>query len=952
MTDKSNSRWQAIDRLFAATLERPENERNAFLEDACGDDVELLADVRSLLQADARTELPLQSAVRRAAGELTMAPADTMLQKRIGNYQLVDLLGAGGMGNVYLGRRIDQQFEHEVAIKVLPLANANRAFIERFRAERQVLAGLDHPNIARLLDGGETDDGIPYLVMEYVHGVPIDEYCDQRKLSIPERLQLFLSICSAVDYAHRNLVVHRDVKPSNILVTDNGTPKLLDFGIAKVIDPAAGLAGLTQDGQHPMTPEYASPEQVRGEQVSTATDIYSLGVLLYRLLCGQAPYQGRGDLPLSLAQAILEHQPSRPSTAVTGADDDGRATDLVAASRRSTLARLRRRLQGDLDNITLMALRKEPERRYPSASAMRLDIENYLADRPIAARADSAGYRVGKFVRRNRVAVAAASVVAVVLVAAALQVIAQRDRAETEAETAQRVSDFLVRMLQSSDPYQQQGDVTARELLDSGTRQIDVELADEPLVGARLRTTMAKAHSSLGSQDTAAVLAASALGDLHKLPNTFRDRATTLTTLAYIEIEPQNYGDALQHAQRAAELLGSGQPDSAAQVADARIAMSRALLGLDESARAQQAAENAVALLRSEFDDQDPRTNDAVSNLSAIHNELGNYDIARQLAEKVVAWNEQNYGMDDLLVARPLHNLGRITWHQGDYRSAHDIYIRELAILERSLGENHPALHAVLVSLASNERKLGYPSNAKAYYERAIQVLEDADSPALGKLANTYGSLGTLLMDNGFLDEAEPLIRRGLELSELQFGKGSAESTFRLLHLGILFRKRGDYVQGRHYLSQAVDAALSRYPDSHRDVQIMRLHLAVNELQSGDSATARKLLAGVLDSLQAHQGPDHPLVGQTLIELAGVDIEDREFAAADLKLVRAMEIYRALRDDVHPDIELILRWRAIAHEGMERADSAARFVTAADSLRDRRQKVSAEEAQAAQDKVL
>lgn len=948
MAGGNNTRWQTIERLFAEALQRHGEDRTAFLADACGSDTKLLAEVEALLSADARTELPLQSAVRRAAGELQDASADTLLEQRVGNYQLVELLGAGGMGSVYLGRRIDEQFEHEVAIKMLPYSGAQREFVERFRAERQVLAGLDHPNIAKLLDGGETADGVPYLVMEYVRGLPIDEYCDAHKLTIPERLTIFLDICAAIDYAHRNLVVHRDVKPSNILVTDDGTPKLLDFGIAKVLEPGATYGGLTQDGQRLMTPDYASPEQVRGEPVSTATDIYSLGVLLYRLLCGHAPYRGRNDVPSSLAQAILEEAPSKPSTAITRSGDATANDQAIAASRASTYARLRRCLRGDLDNITLTALRKEPERRYPSARAMQLDIDNYLTDRPIAARADSVGYRFGKFARRNRIGVVAATAMGVVLVGAAFQIVAQRDRAEAEAATARQVSDFLVSMLQASDPYERQTDVTTRELLDNGARKIDLELANQPLVAARLKTTMARAYSSLGLYDTAATLVESALSGIDARSDTTRDRANGLIAWATIENARQNHGQALVHAEEAIRLLDGNEP---ATMADALIAMSRALISLDESERARQSAQDAVALLESQIGTDDPRTNAARAHLSFTENELGNYVVARDLAERVVTWTERTYGENDLLLARPLHHLGRITWYQGDYRTAHDVYKRELAILESSLGVNHPALHPVLISLATNERNLGYELNAKAYYERAIQVLEDSESPPLGQLANSYGSLGTLIMDAGYLDEAEPLILRGLELSEQQFGKGNAESTFRLLHVGILYRKRGDYAQGRNYLTQAVNAALSRYPDSHRDVQIMRLHLGVNELYSGDSATAREILQGVLDSLLLHQGPDHPLVGQTLIELAGVDIADKQFAEADRKLTRSHEIYRALRDDVHPDIEELLRYRAVAHEGMGKLESAAAIRAEADAIRKKRQKVSADAAAATQDEA-
>jgi serine/threonine protein kinase len=341
MSDTDAARWPKIQKLFREAMRLPAGERDAFVEHASGDDAELLASVRKLLAAS-DTDIGLSrivgSAAAFAAGGAG-ADNDGLLHQRVGNYQLVELLGVGGMGSVYLGKRIDEQFEHEVAIKVLRTSGPNENFAERFRSERQVLANLNHPNIARLLDGGVTDNGLQYLVMEYVRGEAIDYYSDTRRLDIRRRLRLFQKICLAVDYAHRNLVIHRDVKPSNILVTDDGVPKLLDFGIAKVL-PADSIAPLTVESQRLMTPEYASPEQVRGEPVSTATDVYSLGVLLYRLLCGRGPYRVPNDLPSGLARAILESSPNKPSTVLETPVErpgDERSGDAISAERQSTV---------------------------------------------------------------------------------------------------------------------------------------------------------------------------------------------------------------------------------------------------------------------------------------------------------------------------------------------------------------------------------------------------------------------------------------------------------------------------------------------------------------------------------------------------------------------------------------------------------------------------------------
>ena len=951
MSDADAARWKKLSALFDEALKRPSDDRDRYLQAECGGDSEFLEQARALIAAADKEDTELRELIADGAVEAIGWAGAGPQPQRIGNYDLVRLLGAGGMGTVYLARRADDRFDHEVAIKLLKPGVTHPHFVERFKAERQVLAGLEHPNISRLLDGGETADGRPYLVMEYVRGEAIDVYCDQRRLGIDDRLRLFQQICLALDYAHRNLVVHRDVKRSNILVTDEGVPKLLDFGIAKVLADGHMLT-LTVEGERLMTPECASPEQVRGEPVSTATDVYSLGVLLYRLLCGRGPYAVRSDLPSSLAQAILQDEPSKPSAAVvTGGDDPDAVTgEAISDHRGSTMPRLRRRLKGDLDNIALKALRKEPERRYASARALHEDIDNYLANRPISARPDAFAYRTGKFVRRHRAMVAIACAFVLLAVFSVAQIIEQRNRAEAQAATAERISSFLVSMLESANPYERSEAVTARDLLDRGAKQIDEELADQPVVGGRLRTTMAKAYSSLGFQETASELATRAVETFSGRQGG-RDLAVAVATLADIEYQKQKYASSLALYREAIGYFeATADNDTRAQIARTRIGLSKTLLRLDKSSEMLVAGRQALDELRALFGDDHADTNAAVANLSFLHNAIGDYDRAKVYAEAVVRWLETTYGSSDLMLAAPLHNLGRITWHQGDYRGAHAIYVRELAILEAGLGEHHPALHPVLVSLASNQRKLGYENTAKAYYERAIQVLENSESPPLGRLADTYGALGTLIMDAGFLDEAEPLIRRALDLSQKVHGVGNADNSFRLLHLGILFRKREMFDEARRYLQQAVDATLNRYRGTHRSVLIMRMHLGVNEALAGETTLAFEILEDTLAKLETHHGPEHPLVGQILLELSEVDVMVKRFARADQRLVRSLKIYRALRDKWHPDIELALRVRAKAQRGMGHDGRAIELLAEADALHAGRQKVSAEEAKKTQQK--
>jgi len=343
------------------------------------------------------------------------AAAGAGKERHIGPYKTLRELGHGGMGTVYLAVRADEQYRKRVAIKVIKGGIDRDEVASRFRRERQILAGLDHPNIAKLLDGGTTEEGLPYLVMDYIEGDAITEYCARQAVSTAERLKLFRSVCSAVQYAHRNLVVHRDIKPGNILVTADGTPRLLDFGIAKLLNPDLSGESATLSGQV-MTPEYASPEQVSGGPITTATDVYSLGVVLYELLTGLRPYRLKSRERLEILRAIVDQEPERPSAAIdrlregTGSPPPPGAATTAAPSSRNpegTAERLRRRLRGDLDNIIMMAMRKEPNRRYPSVEALSDDIQRHLEGHPVAARKGTVTYRAGKFVKRHAVGVMA-----------------------------------------------------------------------------------------------------------------------------------------------------------------------------------------------------------------------------------------------------------------------------------------------------------------------------------------------------------------------------------------------------------------------------------------------------------------------------------------------------------------------------------------------------------------
>jgi serine/threonine-protein kinase len=504
------ARWERVKELFDGAAGLDPDARAAFLAEACGDDGALREEVESLLLAHDQ-----------AGGFLPEPPpdpdagdaAEDLADRRLGPYRLLHLIGQGGMGHVYRAIRDDDQFKKLVAVKLVRVEMATDAVLARFRAERQILAGLEHPGIARLLDGGAIEDGRPFLVMEHVEGTRIDVYARDHALTTAARVTLFRSVCAAVQYAHENLVVHRDLKPANILVTPDGLPKLLDFGVAKLMDPS-GPGAATATLFAAMTPAYASPEQVRSEPITTATDVYSLGVVLHELLTGRRPYRLAGVTSLELQQAICEQEPERPA------------------------------LPDDLGAIVLKALRKAPHLRYPTVAAFSEDLGRYLAGLPVSARKGTARYRAARFVRRHRVKVALSALLAVAAASFAANTAVQAGRVAREKDKTERVTGLLVGLFRVSDPGEARGNtVTAREMLDRGAARVRAELAAEPEVQAALLDTMGRVYGNLGLYAEAQPLVEEALATRRRvLGDDHDDVAASLKSLATLAVVLQARG--------------------------------------------------------------------------------------------------------------------------------------------------------------------------------------------------------------------------------------------------------------------------------------------------------------------------------------------------------------------------------------------------------------------------
>jgi len=713
------ARLQTIKEIFHAALDSEPGQLGVFLDKSCGGDEVLRHEVEALLashqQAGGFIENPV---VALTASIVENEQTDFLIGQKIGHYKISKWIGAGGMGAVYLAERADQQYEKRVAIKLIKRGMDSDSVLRHFRNERQILASFDHPNIARLFDGGVTESGLPYFVMEYVDGLPIDRYCDRHALSVIDRLKLFRKVCSAVSYAHHHAVIHLDIKPSNILVTSDGTPKLLDFGIAKILQPegeAEALATIT--GLHLMTPEYASPEQVRGQTVTTATDVYSMGVVLYQLLAGQKPYRLKTRTPEEISRAILEQELQRPSS-------------VAATPSSSPLSQRRRRrrryeLRGYLDNIALMALRKEPERRYQSVEQFSEDIRRHLQERPVLARKDTMGYRAAKFARRNKTALAAAALVLFILVGGIIATsreaqIATREKARAE----RRFND--VRKLANNVLFDYHDAIKAlpgatkvrERLLNDALNYLD-SLAGESHGDAALQRELAAAYERVGD-----VRGGESSGSLGDMAGALESYTKALRIREAVVAANPNDAQALRdlagsHQKIGYQLLDTGEASTGEDH------LQKALILYLDLTR-EQPANDSLQLELSQTRNQLGVAMEARNDLAG---ELEQYRAALAICEKLVASNprDQRYRRE---LWSSQAKTGYALWLQNDIAGAYEANSKARSLGEALLAENplNADYHRYLVvnyQHAGDFRQQSDKRAALEYFQKAAALDEE-----------------------------------------------------------------------------------------------------------------------------------------------------------------------------------------------------------------------------------
>ena len=866
--DLNAARFARAESLFSAASELDAADRGRFLERQC-DDPELRTYVLSLFADPSPVEAGIEATIVNAmAGALTgVEPAGGELDgETIGAYRVVRLLGSGGMGMVYLAERADGQFDQQVAIKVGRHRLVSPQTEERLKSERQILADLDHPNIARLLDGGTMADNVPYIVMEFVDGLPIDVYCDLHRLDADARLRLFQEICVAVHYAHQNLIIHRDIKAANILVTDDGVPKLLDFGIAKLTDTqGAATDGLTHEGAVIMTPSNAAPEQLQSETVTTATDTYALGLLLYRLLAGIPPFDVEGSSPAEFARRICDEEPVRPSQklrrdaadAMRDGTSIGRATfERIAFDRSTSVEKLVRRLRGDVDTIVLNALRKEPERRYRSAYALGADVGLHLTSMPIMARSESLLYRAGKFVRRHYVAVAASTVGVLALLAFSVVVTVQNQRIAVERDTAQAVSRMLEDIFKASDPAEARNrDVSAVEILASGTERVSSELEDQPELQATLTGTIGRVYFGLGDYAQSRELLEAALEKRRNLlGDTHPDVAASETDLAELLIRIGEYETARQLLENALATTESRVGRSTTQAAENRYFLAEVQRALGNIGEAERHARASIETYSSAGNGFGLELAEAKNLLARVLQLRGDLEGAHRLQRDAINTLRDTKGEDHPYMAFYLQSLGVMLLSMNDFDGADVALAEATEIGRRVLPQKHDLQAAMLIDRGRVLSARGDHSQAILFMREALELYVRQLGPTHPRVGYAQIVLGLALLDDGKYVEAEAMLRLALEVVEPGVGPEHQYTASALTGLGAVLNATDRVDDAIPLLERALRIRLIDYAPGHVLVAATQVEYADSLARSGRLDDAENLLRQSIEALEGKPG--------------------------------------------------------------------------------------------------
>ncbi len=794
--------WKKIKSIFESSIELPHNQRQDFIEKECSGNESIKQEVEALLFAFENSGNFLEDPGIDLSFLENSEEDDSFIGKQFGVYKVERKIGTGGMAYVYLVSRVDNEFEQSAALKIIKRGMDTDEIIRRFKHERQTLANLDHPNIAKIIDGGTTEEGLPFFLMQYIDGIPITDYCDQNKLSVDQRLELFGKVCSAVNYAHQNLIVHRDLKPSNILITSDGIPKLLDFGIAKLLseEQNANTMALTKEGSKFMTVEYASPEQVKGGKITTASDVYSLGVLLYELLTGHLPYSFKNKFPHEVEKVITSVYPEKPSTIITKSNktitEEGETNEIspeeISILRSSNVDRLKKRLSGDIDNIILMALNKEPERRYNSVQLLAGDIKHYIEGRPVSAHSDSLWYRSRKFVSRHKIGVTAIVIIVFLLITGVAAVVwqaniasMQRDKATLEVAKSNQVNKFLNEILSSVDPSKEGKDVKVVEVLDKASKKINTELKNQPEIESEIRTTLGITFQNLGLYDQGIIQ----LGRALQLKDSVLginniETAMSFKNLALVYHYKGNLDTAKYLYEKSIEILRKLVKPPNSKIAEALNDYGTLQMDLSKYKDAKKSFEESLVNYINVYGKEHKDVASTYNNLALDFHYLNELDSAEKYYKTAYELNKKIFGDSSLSITYNINNLAFVAQDKGNYIAAESLFSKAYNLRKKVLGDNHPEVTVNKYNLGCSLFFLGKYKQSEALITEAIKSWEKKLDKNHYYFGDAYAFLGKVENADGKYDSAYQNLTHSLQIRRKLFNEKNSLLIFTECELG------------------------------------------------------------------------------------------------------------------------------------------------------------------------
>ncbi|MBD3615194.1 MAG: serine/threonine protein kinase [Gracilimonas sp.] len=816
----SESKWKKIEYIIDHVLDLKKKDRNSFIEQTCGDDPNLKNEVYQLLESISDSEGWLEDPETFKEGLFEDLSEDikqisaqqSLIGTTLGSYTIKEQIGEGGMGAIYLAERSDGEFKHQVAVKIIRNGRGTKENIKRFKREQRILARLNHPGIAHLYDGGVTNDGFPYIIMEYVDGMPITEYCIIHRCTINQKIALFKQVLEALRNAHENLTIHRDLKPDNILIDQSGNVKILDFGISKLLLDDEDTI-LTKTGSRLLTPRYAAPEQIRQENITTATDLYALGVVLYKLLTDSDPIDLDDLTQYQVEQAIISEEPSKPSNKVSD-------------------PKLKKQLQGDLDAIVLKSIRKEPDSRYRVANDFLKDLNNFQEGLPVSAQEDSFRYRSLKFIKRNKQGISIAAGILILIVSFTgfytNRITQERNTAQLEAEKSEEISSFVIGLLEQNYPENSRGDtITVRHILDKSIRDIQ-DIDKDPQVRAKLLQVIGHAYNTVGEPRKAKPILDQSIQILEEAGAKHTDLAHTYNVMGVI---------------------------------------TRDLGKLDSSKIYLQ---KAVNMFREVEETNMPEYPKALKNLAYVLRLNSEYEQASVLIEEALNIEYKIYEVPDVNIAESVYILASIHRYLGNYQDALEYQFTSLEMLEAMIQGPHPGIVANLSNIGTLYKILDRKTDSKKHYKKALAMAENLYGPNHPEVANLSSNISSIYIEEHKFDSAKTLIDRSVAITGNISGMKSSKYAHHLRKYGTLYYQKGEYIKADSIYSAVLNIFQSSYKPNHPEIASAKTNMAKAALAQNEHEKAQVLLKESLSIRQRNFPNDHPLIQSNIHNLIDV----------------------------------------------------------------------------------